>query len=104
MFFGIPEWAIGVGFIIVAGSLAKALTGGFTPSSRLRGRRLHAREIGPALEEMQRRLDALEEGQQRIGAGDDAQARLNEVEERLDFVERMLAKQRDAERVSPPKP
>ncbi|HEY6109605.1 MAG TPA: hypothetical protein VIV56_11970, partial [Gemmatimonadales bacterium] len=72
MFFGIPEWAIGVGFIIVAGSLAKALTGGFTPSSRLRGRRLHLREIGPALEEMQRRLDALEEGQQRLGAGDDA--------------------------------
>ena len=104
MFFGIPEWAIGVGFIIVAGSLAKALTGGFAQSSRLRGRRLHSREIGPALEEMQRRLDVLEEGQQRIGAGDDAQARLNEVEERLDFVERMLAKQRDAERVSPPKP
>ena len=104
MFFGIPEWAIGVGFIIVAGSLAKALTGGFAPSSRLRGRRLHPREIGPALEEMQRRLDTLEEGQQRIGAGDDAQARLNEVEERLDFVERMLAKQRDVERVSPPKP
>jgi tetrahydromethanopterin S-methyltransferase subunit G len=70
----------------------------------LRGRKMHSREIGPALEEMQRRLDALEEGQQRIGAGDDAQARLNEVEERLDFVERMLAKQRDAERVSPPKP
>lgn len=104
MFFGIPDWAIGVGFIIVAGSLAKALTGGFTTASRLRGRRLHLREIGPALEEMQRRLDALEEGQQRLGAGDDAQARLNEVEERLDFVERMLAKQRDAERVSPPKP
>ena len=104
MFFGIPEWAIGVGFIIVAGTLAKVLTAGFTPSSRLRGRRLHSREIGPALEEVQRRLDTLEEGQQRIGAGDDAQARLNEVEERLDFVERMLAKQRDAERVSPPKP
>lgn len=104
MFFGIPEWAIGVGFIIVAVSLAKALAGGFTPSSRLRGRRLHPREIAPALEEMQRRLDALEEGQQRLGAGDDAQARLNEIEERLDFVERMLAKQRDVERVSPPKP
>jgi hypothetical protein len=104
VFFGIPEWAIGVGFIIVAGSLAKALTGGFTRSSRLRGRQLHPREIGPALEEMQRRLDALEEGQQQLGSGDDAQARLNEVEERLDFVERMLAKQRDAERVAPPKP
>lgn len=104
MFFGIPEWAIGVGFIILAGSVAKWLTGGFTPSGRLRGRRLHPREIGPALEEMQRRLDAIEEGQQRLGAGEDVQGRLNEVEERLDFVERILAKQRESERVTPPKP
>jgi hypothetical protein len=104
VFFGIPEWAIGVGFIIVAVSLAKGLARGFTPSSRLRGRRLHPREIGPALEELQHRLDALEEGQQRLGAGDDVQGRMNEVEERLDFVERMLAKQRDVERVNPPKP
>lgn len=105
MFFGIPEWAIGVGFIILAGTLARALTGGFAPSSRLRGRKMHPREIGPALEEVQRRLAELEEGQRQLGAGtgEDLQARLNEVEERLDFVERMLTKQREAERLVPPK-
>jgi len=31
------------------------------------------------------------------------QRRLADVEERLDFAERMLAKQRDAERIVPPK-
>jgi hypothetical protein len=28
---------------------------------------------------------------------------LSEIEERLDFAERLLAKQRDGERISPPK-
>jgi len=31
------------------------------------------------------------------------QRRLADVEERLDFAERMLAKQRDGERIAPPK-
>lgn len=101
--FPVPDWAVGVGFIILMGSLAKAFTGRGAGGLFLRGR-LSRRDIGPALEEMQQRLGALEEGQRRLGEGEDVQARLNEVEERLDFVERMLAKQRDAERVTPPKP
>jgi hypothetical protein len=44
-------------------------------------------------EDVQTRLDGLE----------DVQRRLADVEERLDFAERMLAKQRDAERIVPPK-
>ena len=101
--FGIPEWAIGVGAIIVVVSLAQGLARGLAPLDRRRGRRLLRHEIEPALEEIQHRLGELEEGQRRLGSGDDVQARLNEIEERIDFVERMLAKQREAERIVPPK-
>ena len=45
-----------------------------------------------AVEDLQKRLDALEEGQRRVA----------ELEERLDFAERLLARQRD-ERLAPPK-
>ena len=106
MFFGIPEWAIGVGFIILVGSLARVLTGRCLPMDRLRGRA--ERDLGPVLDDLQRRLGTLEEGQRRLGQrrlgeGEDVQGRLNEVEERLDFVERVLAKQREAERTVPPR-
>lgn len=99
--FGIPEWAIGVGFIMLVISLGKVLVGPAGARQRLRGRA--GRELGPTLEEMERRLGELEEGQRRLSENDDAQTRLSEIEERLDFVERMLAKQRDAERIVPPK-
>jgi len=45
----------------------------------------------------------LEGVQTRLGDLEDVQRRLADVEERLDFAERMLAKQRDAERIAPPK-
>jgi len=45
----------------------------------------------------------LEGVQTRLGDLEDVQRRLADVEERLDFAERMLAKQRDAERITPPK-
>jgi len=41
--------------------------------------------------------------QSRLDALEDVQRRLTDVEERLDFAERILAKQRDAERIAPPK-
>jgi len=83
--FGIPDWAVGVGFIIMAVSIGKALAGRFGPPDR-------QKRVGGS-EDVQTRLDALE----------DVQRRLADVEERLDFAERMLAKQRDAERIAPPK-
>jgi hypothetical protein len=101
VFFGIPEWAIGVGFIILAGSLARVLTGRRSPADRFRGSA--GRDLGPVLDELQRRLGEVEAGQRRLGEGDDVQGRLSEVEERLDFVERVLAKQREAERTVPPR-
>jgi hypothetical protein len=92
--FGIPEWAVGVGFIILAVSIGKTLAGRLGPPDRLRGRPGSRRDLAEAVDELQKtRLDALE----------DVQRRLADLEERLDFAERMLAKQRDAERVAPPK-
>ena len=38
----------------------------------------------------------------RLGELDDLRKRLGEVEERLDFAERLLTKQREAERIVPP--
>jgi hypothetical protein len=92
--FGIPEWAVGVGFIILAVSIGKTLAGRLGPPDRLRGRPGSRRDLAAAVDELQKtRLDALE----------DVQRRLADLEERLDFAERMLAKQRDAERIAPPK-
>lgn len=101
--FGIPEWAIGVGFIILAGSIAKAVFGRMQPSEGPRGRHVSRRDLSHLLDGVQQRLGAIEAGRQALAEDDGITARLAELEERLDFVERMLAKQRDAERISPPK-
>jgi hypothetical protein len=100
---GIPEWAIGVGFIIVATSLARGLRGRFPDGDRLRGGKASRRDLGETLDDLQRRLAELEDAQRRLGEAPDVQSRLSEIEERLDFAERLLAKQRDGERISPPK-
>ncbi len=84
---GIPDWAIGIGVIIVAGSIGNALRlmlGGET-GSRRRGRGRSELENTP------------------VQGSEEVQRRLNELEERMDFAERLLAKQRDADRVNPPK-
>src|SRR3989442_12678299 len=101
--FGIPGWAIGVAFIILAISVGKALVGLFLPADHLRGRKTSRPDLAQALEEVQRRLSELEDAQRRLGQGEDVQARLSEVEERLGFAERLLAKQPDADRMTPPK-
>jgi hypothetical protein len=101
--FGIPDWAVGVGFIIMAVSIAKALAGRFGPPDRLRGARGSRRDLAHALEDLQKRVGGSEDVQTRLDALEDMQRRLADVEERLDFAERMLAKQRDVERIEPPK-
>jgi hypothetical protein len=98
--FAIPEWAIGIVFVVVVVSLAKRV---LPPFDRGRQRRLSGLMLGTDYEELQRRLGTLEEQQRQLGTGEEMQTRISELEERLDFVERMLAKQRDAERMTPPK-
>jgi len=89
----IPAWAVGVALIILVSAIAKRGRGG--PFGRLRGSDDHERRIAD-LEDGHRQLAA--------GSGDTAELerRVGELEERLDFAERMLAKQHDAERLSPP--
>jgi hypothetical protein len=106
--FGIPEWALGVGFILVVVSIAKALGGPFGPSDRLRGRKASLRDLTHTVEELRGKLDARGGGgggdmQVRLDELDEVQRRLTDLEERMDFAERMLAKQRDADRIAPPK-
>jgi hypothetical protein len=108
--FGIPEWALGVGFIVVVVSLAKALGSQWGPGDRPRGRKASRRDLSHAVEELQRKVEGGAAGgggegevQARLEELDDVQRRLTDLEERMDFAERLLAKQRDAERIAPPK-
>jgi hypothetical protein len=95
----IPEWALGVGFIIIVVSLARALRGTPSLGERLRGRR--GSRQGAA--ELDGKLAELEDVQRRLDEFDDLQRRVGELEERVDFTERLLAKQREGERIAPPK-
>jgi len=82
-----PAWAFGVAFIILAISLRKALP-----------RLLHSiadRQSGAGPRPAQPRAseEALEELRRRV----------SELEERVDFAERLLSQQRDLERLAPRK-
>jgi hypothetical protein len=88
--FGIPEWAIGVVVIVIAVSIARALSG-VVRGAGAAGRALVG---GTSNSELARQREALEEVQHRLG----------ELEERLDFAERLLTKQREGERLAPPPP
>lgn len=82
----IPGWAIGTGFlIVVVGAtqvVVRRLLGrtGWSPAER---------PSGPDLAPLTQALD-------------DVQRRLGELEERMDFAERMLSKDRESERLAPP--
>jgi len=87
----IPEWAIGVSFIVVVIAVANTIFFRRARTART-GAGAGGHDLTAAVEGLQKRLDALEEGQRRVA----------ELEERLDFAERLLARQRD-ERLAPPK-
>jgi len=102
----VPGWAIGVGVIILAGSLGGALKrlivgGGGEP--RLPRGKASRRELGHLVEHLEGKLSEVDELRSRLGELDDVQRRLGELEERVDFAERLLARPRDAERLVPPK-
>ena len=80
--FIIPSWALGAAVILIAIQVGRAISG----SSRLRMRRRGSQDSEPEIAELQENLAAL-------------QHRVAELEERVDFAERLLAKQRESERL-----
>jgi hypothetical protein len=83
MFF-IPSWAVGVVVIVFAVALARRIR---FPREPRGGRSPGISEVEAG--ELRQELDAM---QQRVG----------ELEERVDFAERLLAKHRESDRLSPP--
>jgi len=82
----IPSWAIGFAFIIAVVAAAQVVV------RRLVGTANRGAWQNPTEPEVARLTQAL----------DDVQRRLGELEERMDFAERLLAKERVAERLGPP--
>ena len=89
---GIPEWAIGVGVIVLCVATAQVLVRLLPARPGLKSRVTDLTEHGQALEDVQVRLGELDQLKQRI----------SELEERVDFAERLLAKQREGQRLAPP--
>jgi hypothetical protein len=79
----IPEWAIGVGVIIFSIALAQIVVVKLRAS--VRAPPAQDDEIG----ELRQAFDAM-------------QNRLGELEERVDFTERLLTKQPEVDRLEPP--
>lgn len=91
--FGIPEWAIGVGVII------GSVFAGIGIMVRLLPPKMHRPRLQELSQDQQERLEDLEK---RLGEVENIRGRLAEMEERLDFTERLLAKRRESDRLSPP--
>jgi len=94
--FSIPEWAVGVGAICVVCFLTIPLAARLFPKGMRpvgTGSKMRLADEAQRVEELERRVGELEAGQRRVA----------ELEERVDFAERLLAQQRDAPRVGPGK-
>jgi len=82
----IPSWAIGTAFVICVVACAQVVVRRLIGSTDKSARRTLT---DPDFARVTQALD-------------DMQRRLGELEERMDFAERLLAKERTAERLSPP--
>lgn len=88
---GIPDWALGVSLICVA------FFGGIGLMTRFLHPETKKKRLGAEAAE---RLEALEAKVEEL---EQSQRRLAELEERVDFAERLLARQNESERLAPPR-
>ena len=93
--FGIPEWAMGVAAILAVVSVLKIVTVRLLPPEA-RGNRWKGGWKG-----MGESLQAQDDMQARLAEIDDLRQRVAELEERVDFTERLLAKHRETEPLRP---
>lgn len=82
----IPSWAIGAGFLFIIIGATQVVV------RRLLGRTGWSPAERPSAPDLAPLTQALE----------DVQRRLGELEERMDFAERILSKERESERLAPP--
>ena len=87
--FGLPQWAVGVGAVLVLVTVLQVIYARLVPPE-YRRRRWKGEPL-QASDDVQSRLAELDQVKQRLG----------ELEERVDFAERLLARQREAERLGP---
>ncbi len=87
---GIPEWAIGVGAIIALVAVLQVAVARLLPPG-YRRRSWRGETLPPETEDLPARLAELDQLKQRVG----------ELEERVDFTERLLARHREGERLQP---
>lgn len=92
--FGIPEWSIGVGVIILCVAVGQVMV-------RLLTSRIARPELPSRLMDPTGSGQVLEDVQARMAELGQLTQRLSELEERVDFTERLLAKQRDEKRLGP---
>ncbi len=81
--FFIPSWAVGAAVILIAIQIGRAISGKYGGG---RGRHRGLPASDDEISDLRQSLEAM-------------QHRVSELEERVDFAERLLAKQRDSDRL-----
>ena len=96
--FGLPMEIVGP--VIGVGSIIFFVAGGVV-MVRLLTSKISQRELESRGRDQAERDHLLEDVQVRLGELDQLKERLGELEERVDFTERLLTKQREGQRLGP---
>jgi len=85
--FVIPSWALGAAVILIAIQIGRAISGRYGGGGGGRGRHRGLPASDDEISELRQNLETM-------------QNRVAELEERVDFAERLLAKHREGDRLS----